>query len=135
MHAATAHALDNLGIGHINLKHVVQGDPGNLHGLGLGKRARETVKQITGLAVALQQSVLNQTDDDVVGDQTASVHHLFGLDAEGRAGLDRCSQHVTGGNLRNSVLFANEFGLCPFTGAWCAEQNQSHYSPLPEKID
>ena len=126
MRAATAHALDDGVERHIDLEHVVELDPGRLHGFGLGDGAGEAVKQETLGTVALGDAVLDQVDDEVVADQATGVHHLLGLQPQWGAGLDGGAQHVTRGNLRDAVLLANEVGLGAFAGAGGAQQNESH---------
>ena len=67
-----------------------------------------------------------QADDQLVGDQLASIHDFLQLQAQWGAGLDGGTQHVTGGNLRNAEFLANELGLRAFAGARCAQQDQLH---------
>jgi hypothetical protein len=47
MHAPPAHPLDDLLVGHVDFKHVVEGHASDLHRFGLRQGARETIKQIT----------------------------------------------------------------------------------------
>jgi hypothetical protein len=47
----------------------------------------------------------------------ACVHHLFRRHAQLGAGLDRRTQHVAGGDLRDIVFFLDEVSLGAFTGA------------------
>ena len=130
MGASAAHALDDGGVGHVDFDHVVELDAGGLHGVGLRNGAWEAVEQKALGAIGLGDALLDQADDDVVADQAAGVHHLLGLHAQRRAGLDGGAQHVAGGDLRDAVLLADEGGLRAFAGTGCAQQDQSHRVPL-----
>src|SRR5579871_669268 len=98
----SADALDDLAVGHVDLYHVIERDPGVLQRIGLRDRAGETIEQIAVGAIGLLQPLLHQADDDVVGHQAAGVHDGLGGDAEGRARLHRRAQHLAGRNLRNA---------------------------------
>ena len=124
--AAAAHALDDGGVGHVDLEHDVELDAGGLHRVGLRDGAREAVEQEAVGAVGLGDALLDQADDDVVADQAAAVHHLLGRHAQRRAGLDGGAQHVAGGDLRDAVLLADHRGLRALAGAGRAQQDQSH---------
>ena len=124
--AASAHAVDDGLKRNVDFQHVVERHASSFHGISLGDGARESVKQETIGAVGLGDAVFHQVDDQIVADQTARGHDCLGLQPQRRSGLDRCTQHVAGGNLRNAVFLANESGLGAFAGAWCAQKNQSH---------
>ena len=124
--AATAHAFDDGVKGHIDFEHEVQLHASRFHGVGLRNGAGEAVKQEALGAIGLGDAFFDQVDDQVIADQTASIHHFFGFDAQRGTGFDCSAQHVACGNLGNAVFLANEGGLCTFTGTRCAQQNQSH---------
>ena len=126
VHAAAAHAIDDLAVRHVDLEHEVDRDAGILHGIGLRNGAGEAVEHVTVLAIGLLEAILDQTDDDVVANQAAGIHDLLGLQAQRGAGLDGGAQHVAGGNLRNAEFFLDEVGLGALAGAGGAQQNQSH---------
>src|SRR5690606_21246040 len=65
-------------------------------------------------------------DDQLVGDQAAAVHDALGLQAELGARLDRSTQHVAGGDLRNTELLGDEAGLSTFAGSGRPQQNYAH---------
>ena len=85
---APAHALDDRLIGHVDLQHQVELDICGLHRVGLRDRSREAVEQEAVGAIALGDTLLDQADDDLVADQTSSVHHLLGGQAHRGAGFD-----------------------------------------------
>jgi len=123
---AARHALDDFLIGDVDLDDVVDRHAGGLHRFGLRNGAREAVEQIAVLAVRLLKARLHHADDDVVGDEAASIHDGLGLHAKLGAGLDLRTQHVAGGDLRNAVFFLDVIGLGAFAGARAAQQNQTH---------
>ena len=86
MHAPPGDALDDVLVGHRDLEHVVDRDVRVLHRVGLRHGAREAVEQVALRAVGLRQPVLDEADDDVVGNQCAGVHDLLRGEAERRAG-------------------------------------------------
>src|ERR671931_15883 len=130
MHAAAAHTHDDLVVGHVDLEHAVERHAGALERLRLRDGARKAVEEIAALAVGLLQPLLHETDDDVVGHELPGVHHLLRREAKRRAGLHRGAQHVTGRNLRDAVLLADEVRLRAFAGAGRAEKYHPHRSIL-----
>mmetsp|Transcript_6315 Transcript_6315/g.25625 ORF Transcript_6315/g.25625 Transcript_6315/m.25625 type:complete len:609 (+) Transcript_6315:468-2294(+) len=128
--AAAAHAFDDGIEGHVDFEHVIELDAGGLHGIGLRDGARETVEQETVGAIGLGNAFLDQGNDQVVADQGTGLHHRIGLETQRGAGLDGCTQHVAGGDLRNAESLADEGGLGAFAGARGAQKNQSHGSPF-----
>ena len=120
VHPTPAHALDDGIKGHIDFQHVVEVDAGQFHRVGLWNGAGKAVKQKTIDAIGLCNAFFDQSDDDVITDQTARVHDFFGSQAHGSTCFDRCTQHVTRGNLGNAKFFANESGLGAFARTRCA---------------
>ncbi|MNP30027.1 hypothetical protein D3C76_1230820 [compost metagenome] len=126
MHATTGDAADDFLVVHGDLDHVVDGHAGVLQGFSLGDGARETVEEEAVGAIGLGDALLDQVDDQVIGNQATGVHHALGLQAQLGAGLDRCAQHVAGGNLRNAELLGDETGLSTFAGTRGPQQNHAH---------
>jgi len=99
--------------------------------LGLGDRARESIENETALRIGFTDAVLDDPDDDVVGDQRAGLHHRLGLQADRRSRLDRGAQHIAGRELRDTVFPHQPRRLSAFSGAWRPEQYQPHlFLPL-----
>jgi hypothetical protein len=105
---------------HHNFQHVVEMHTRQLHGIGLRNGTGKAIKQKTIGTIGLRDAFFDQPNDDVVTDQTARVHDFFGRQAHGGARFDRCTQHVTRGNLGNAKFFANERGLGAFARTGCA---------------
>ena len=124
--AATRHAFDDFGVGHVDLKHEVERDAGFEERFGLRNRAGEAVEEEAVLAVGLSETFLDETDNDVVGNELALIHHGLGGKPERGAGLDGGAQHVPRGNLRNAELFADELRLGALAGAGGADENKTH---------
>ena len=117
MHPASAHALDDGVKWHVNFKHVIKLHLSLAHGVSLGNSARKTVKQKALAAIGLGNSLFDQANDDVVTDQAAAVHDLFGGHAQRCAGFDRRAQHVARGDLRNAKRLADGLRLSALTRA------------------
>jgi len=126
MRLPAAHALDDLRVGHIDIDHRIDVDPGRLHGIGLRDGPGETVKQKAFFAVGLFDAFLHQADDHVVRHKPPRIHDGFGLFAELGSGLDGGAQHVARGNLRNLIPFLDVVGLGAFSRPRAAQQNQTH---------
>ncbi len=126
VNATTAHALDDLFVRHVEFQYEIHGNTGVLHGLRLGNGARETVQQEAVGAIRLGNTLFDQADDDVVRDELTCVHHGFGLEAQLGARLDRGTQHVAGGDLRNTVFFHDELSLSTLAGTRSPQQNNAH---------
>ena len=126
VHTAACHAANDLFVVHGDLDHRIDVHARSDHGLCLRDGAWETVEQATVGAIRLGDALFDQADDQLVGDQLAGIHDFFQLQAQGRAGLDRRTQHVTGGNLWNTELFGDELCLSTFTGPGSSQQNYAH---------
>ena len=126
VHAATGQAGDDFFVGNGDFQHAVDVDAGFNQRFSLRDGARETVEQETLGAIVLGDALFDQTDDQIVGDQAASIHDFLDLLAKLGAGLDRCAQHVAGGDLRNAEALADELGLCTLACPWGAQQDNSH---------
>lgn len=79
----------------------------------------ETVEDKTVFAVFLCQTVLDDTDDDLIRDKLAGVHKGFRLEAHFRAAFQRLSQNIARRNGGYSEMFADNFCLGAFTGTRC----------------
>ena len=79
MGAPATHALNDGVKGHVYFKHVVQFDARCLHGISLRNGAGEAVKQKPRGAVCLGNTLFDEVDDQVVANQTASVHDFLGF--------------------------------------------------------
>ena len=129
MHATSAHAFNDGVKRNIDFQNDVEFDTGLFHGVSLRDGARKTVKQKTFGAVGLGNAFFDQADDDVVTHQTTRVHHFFGGQAHSCSRFDSGTQHIAGRYLGDAVMLANKGGLCAFSSAWRAQQNQSHCLP------
>ena len=116
VHTTATHALDDFSIIHIDFDHSIHRNAIRLECVSLSQGARKTVKQVATVAIVLLEALVDQSQDDFVGNQPASIHHFFRLNTHRSTGLDRCTQHVTGGNLWNAILFFNVIGLRALTG-------------------
>src|SRR4026209_2624243 len=130
MNPAPAHAGDDLLVGHVDLEHVIDPYITPLHGFGLRDGAREAIEEIALRAVTMAKALLDQADDDVVGDQLPGIHYFSSFNTQRRRRCACGAQDVAGGDLRDAELLADEIRLRAFAGARRSEQNQPHASIL-----
>src|SRR5699024_10634284 len=63
------------------------------------------------------------------------IHNVFCLFTQLGARFDRSTQHITRGDLRNTIFLHDELSLRPFTRARSAKQNDTHCeNPLKCRI-
>ncbi|BBG29918.1 acyl desaturase [Zymobacter palmae] len=130
MNATARQTLDDLVIFNSDFDNVVDLDTSILQRISLRNVARETVEQEAVDAVRMRNAFLNQCDDQIIGDQLPFGHDLFYLTAQLGTRLDRSTQHVARGNLRNVIVLADELSLSAFACARSAQQDQTHESGL-----
>src|SRR5690606_14759178 len=121
---------------YVELQHVIHVDARFFHGVSLRNGAREAVQQETVTAVFLSNALFNQRDNQFVGHQFACVHDVFRLFTQLGARFNSGAQHVTGGDLRNTVFLHDELSLSSFTRARSAKQNNTHCeNPLKSRFN
>ena len=126
--AATGHAFNDFGVRHLDFENEVDRDACGLKGFSLRNRTGEAVEEGAVHGVGLREAVLDETDDDVVGDELTLVHHGLGSQTERGARLDGGTKHVARGDLGNTELFADELGLRALAGTGRPNQNQTHWN-------
>ena len=77
------------------------------------RRARKPIENKAVRCVRLCESLADDAEHDVVGDEIARVHDALGLLAEARAGGHGFAQHIAGRNLGNVPVGHEFFGLRP----------------------
>src|SRR5437667_8822497 len=88
--------------------------------------ARKTIEDEPVTRVRLINAIGNDCNDNVIGHEFTARHDIAGTQADRRACLDRCAQHVTGGKLYQAMLGDEALCLSTFAGPRWAEQHQSH---------
>ena len=88
-----------------------------IQGLRLRQRAREAVQDPSGAELALTQGVLDQVDDQLIGDELALVHVLLGLLAERGPVLAGLPEDVAGRDLLSAVALEQTLRLRALSGA------------------
>ncbi len=126
VNATACDTLDDFFVFHRDFNHGIQLDTSRHQGFGLRNGARETVEQETVGTVRLRDTVLDQGNDQVIGNQATGVHDALGLNAQLGACFYRSAQHVTGGDLWNAEFFSDELCLSTFTGPGSSQQNDAH---------
>ena len=93
---------------------------------GLGGVAREAVEDEALLGVVGLKALLDEVDDQVIGNELALVHVALGLHAELGALLDGGTQKVAGRDVSNAKLSHELLCLGPLARAGGAEKNDVH---------
>ena len=124
--ATSAHALDDLLVSNLQTQDYIHLDAHGVKSLGLRNGTGETVQNEAVLAGIACQLLLDETDDDLVGNQLTGIHVAFGLEAQLGAFLDGGAESVTGGNGGNAVLCADVGCLGTLTGPGSAQKNEFH---------
>ena len=94
--------------------------------LGLRQIARKAIEDKAIARIRARNALMNDRQHDLVTHQLPGIHGRLGLPPERGSRGNRLAQHVTGGNLRQSVFFLEQFGLGPLTGARCTKQYDPH---------
>ena len=100
--------------------------------LSLGQGPREAVEDRAAGLLGLWQALLDQGDDDLIGDQLAPLHDALDALAKLGARADGRAQHVAGGELDHALLTHQPLGLGALPRRRRSEQNQVHFEiPSP----
>ena len=97
-HTPAAHTSHDLLVGDLDGDDGVEPDTCFLQSLSLGDGAGHAVQDVAIRAVGLLQTLVDDADDDLIGDELAGVHVRLGLKAGGRTVLDGGAQDIAGGN-------------------------------------
>src|SRR5260370_603771 len=84
-----------------------------IHQLGLRRGAGKAIEDRAGLRLRAVQLLLDDAEDDAVGDQLALVVVLPGVESERRAVLHRRPDEVAGGDLREPETLGEDLPLRP----------------------
>jgi hypothetical protein len=97
-----------------------------LERFGLRDGAREAVEDEAVLhGTPLDEVLLHDADDDVVGHQLAGVHVGLHLGTDGRAVLDRGAEDIAGGQVLDAETLGEHRGLRALPRARLAEQDDT----------
>ena len=96
---------------------MIELDTGCLKSFRLRDRAGHTVEDVALFAVRLSQTLFDDADNDLIGNQMAFVHIGLGLHSGGGTFLNRRTENITGGDCRDPKLTGDDSGLCAFAGA------------------
>ena len=127
---AACHTGNDLFVRYVNIDREI--DRLSLFGkslcesLCLRDRTRETIENVTLFAVRLADSVHNKINRQFVRNKKSLVHECFCLLAKLCSVLNVCPEDVSGGNVRDSVLFRDSLCLGAFSGSRCAQHNDFH---------
>ena len=119
--APPAHALHDGLVRDLHGDHMVEADAVLLQRLRLADRARHTVEDVAVRTVRLGETVADDADDDLIGNQRSGLHAGLRLHAQLAAARNRGAQDVAGGNRRNVQLTGEDRGLRALSRAGSAQ--------------
>src|SRR5580700_96100 len=89
----------------------------------LPRGARESIKDEAPFAIDVTQPAGYHLTNQIVGNQFAASNNLFGLFSQLGATLHVRPKNVSGGDLRDTIVFGDPLGLGAFAGAWWSKQH------------
>ena len=124
--------LDQIGGGNIDVQHPRQLDAVIRKNLSecirLLDRAREAIEDKALLTVRLTETLADNADRHLVGDELARVHVGLCLFAERSALFYGFTKHIARGDMQNTVAFYEICRLCALAGTRRPHQNDVHCS-------
>ena len=125
MDTAPAHSMDDNGVIHRNFHHRLDRDSPLTQGLGLRDVSRKPVEQTASPTVGPVQPFFYETHDDIIRNQSSRIHDSLGPQPQLGTSPICSSQHVSGGDLRNTESLADEAGLRTLSRARPPQQYRS----------
>lgn len=124
---AAARALDDDVVGDVEAHDALDAEVELVHELRLLERAREPVEHPAAAALGHLHGVLDDVEDDLVGDELALVHDVLGLHAVGGLVLDGGAEHVAGGEVADAVALNDGGALGSLAGSGGTHDDNLHY--------
>ena len=114
----------------LGLKHAFE-----LLSLDIG--SGETVKEHSAITLGLLGGILNETNDDLIGNKLTSVHNFLSLLAKLCALRNSVSQHISSGEVAETQLISDTRSLSTLSGSWGSNEHDvllglvlADFSPL-----
>ena len=117
---ASGHTVDYRLVRYLDGQRTVDVDTCLLERFGLGDGSRHTVEDIAVFAVGLGEALVDDTDDDIVGNELAAFHICLSLQTDRRAVFHGRTEDVAGRNGGDREHTAQYLSLSTFTGAGSA---------------
>src|SRR5690606_31269398 len=118
-------ALDDKFVGHLELdgdiQRLVETIEQGFERRALGEVARISIEDETLARIRLGNALFQHAEYDLVGYQTARIHHRLRLHAQRGTGLDRSAQQVAGGYVWNCQFLLQRGRLSTFARTGSAE--------------
>ena len=112
--------FDEFFIGNGNINDTIKLDSqiaeNRIEGDSLTGCTGESVENKAFLAVILGKTFFDDAYCNSIGNELSVIHVLLCFQAERSLFLYSCTEHVARGDLRNTILVNQAFGLCAFAG-------------------
>mmetsp|Transcript_325 Transcript_325/g.802 ORF Transcript_325/g.802 Transcript_325/m.802 type:complete len:244 (+) Transcript_325:652-1383(+) len=105
-----------------------------IQSLGLFQGTREAIQNKAKFAIILLDTILDDSDHDIITHQSTRLHDGFGFFAHGRLRGDGGAQHVPGTQLGQSQQIDNFGRVCALTGPGRSKQNHDIARPVGTKF-
>ena len=117
---ASGHALDYRLVRYLDRQRAVDIDTCLLKRFGLRDGSGHTVEDIAVFAVGLGKALVNDADNDIVGNELAAFHIRLSLQTYGRAVFHGSTEDIAGRNGGDREHAAQYLSLSTFTCAGSA---------------
>mmetsp|Transcript_26849 Transcript_26849/g.42417 ORF Transcript_26849/g.42417 Transcript_26849/m.42417 type:complete len:234 (+) Transcript_26849:237-938(+) len=105
-----------------------------IQSLRLHQRAGETVQDESEFAVGFADAIPDDADDDVVGDESSSLHDGGGLETDLRFGGDGGAKHVARGELGDAEEILDFRAVRSLSSAWWTKKDHNISRPVGGKF-
>ena len=131
--APPTHTLHDLVVGYFDGKYGIECDAHRVECLCLRHSPREPIQNKSVLTVGFGKTLLDDPDDDIVGDKCAGLGVLACFHAHFRTGLDRLTDDGARRDCGDPQSLGHDLRLRSFTGTGGSEENNLHMRFLPAK--
>ena len=125
---AAGHTLDYDLVRYLDGQGAVDVDARIFKSLRLGDRAGYTVEDVSAGAVRLGETLVDYSDDDLIGNELAAFHICLGFESHGRAVFHGSTEDIAGGNGGDIKHFAQDLCLSALACAGGAQKYKLHNS-------
>ena len=123
---ASGHSIYYLFIRYFNINYLIDNNSHLIQSLSLRNGSWEAIENETVLAIVLDDSFLNDADNNLIRNKSSRFHIALSLKTHLCAGFQRLTDNVTRRNCGNIVAIADNLGLCALTCTWCSEKYDFH---------
>ena len=91
--------------------------------LSLDNGTGETIEKDSTLALRVAEVVIDEANDELVGNEFSALHDSIGLLSELSASLNSITEHIAGSQVADAEIILDLGALSTFTRAWWSNHN------------